>query len=93
MSSLAFNNIFGKLAQEVDVIIYYNKHVADKGLDICKDLDDFFSVLIDGRIIDRDDVEQEIIEYYKSHFESLNPEVINQLINDRIREFSTDLNP
>lgn len=87
MASFVFNNLLDMhLVEEVDIIIYYNNHYADTCLEICQGMDDCFSVLIEGRIIDEGEVKDDIIEYYNTHFKN-NLDIINKLINAREEEF------
>ena len=87
MASIIFENLLKmKLIDEVDIIIYYNNHFCPNGLDICKGLDDCISVLIDAKMIDEDEIKDDIIEYHKTHFEN-NMEKIIELINEQNNEF------
>ena len=87
MASLLFNNLLSmNLITEVDIIIYYNNHFCPNGLDICKDMDECLSVLIDAKMIDEDEIKDDIIKYYKTHFGN-NIEKMIELINQQNNEF------
>ena len=86
MKNIVFKNLreMGLLADK-DIIIYYNNHYADKCLDICKGLDDCASVLIDGRIIDEDEIKNELIEYYERNFKN-NVKLAIKIVEDYLNE-------
>lgn len=89
MACIVFENLLNmKLIDEVDVIIYYNNHFCKNGLDVCKDMDDCLSTLIDSNLIDESEVKDDVINYYKSHFENDMDKIID-LINQRNNEFGT----
>lgn len=80
MKSIVFKNLMDIGFSEEDVAIYYNKHFsAPENAKMYKDLDDCFSVLINAKIIDEDEIKEELIMYYQTKIKN-NPFTLDHLI-------------
>lgn len=81
MKNTVLENLMQMGFRDEDVAIYYNKHFSSpQTKKLYKDLDDCFSVLIDCKIIAKDEIEQDLINYYETNIKN-NPFTIQQLIN------------
>ena len=71
MKSMVFKNLMEIGFADEDVAIYYNKHFSNpKTIELYKALDDCFSVLIDAKFISRDEIEEDLINYYETHIKN-----------------------
>ncbi len=81
MKNTVFENLIKMGFKDEDVAIYYNKHFSNsQAKELYENLDDCFSVLIDCKIIAKDEIEQDLINYYETNIKN-NPFTIQQLIN------------
>ncbi len=81
MKSMVFKNLIEIGFADEDVAIYYNKHFASpQTIELYKDLDDCFSVLIDAKFISPDEIEQDLIKYYNANIKN-KPFTMQQLLD------------
>ena len=75
MKVSVFYNLFEMCGvSDADVIIYYNKHFSTNNFkplaELCNKCDDIISVLIDARFISEDEIKEDLVNYYNSHFKN-----------------------
>ena len=80
-----------QIIEQADIIIRYNNYYSNHCIDICKDLDDCVSVLIDSKLISEDEVKDDLVNYYENNFKN-NPDLINRLVNARLEELLSEAN-
>lgn len=80
MKNMVFKNLMEMGFADEDVAIYYKHFSNPKNIELYKDLDDCFSILIDAKFINHDEIDEDLINYYETHIKN-NPFTMQQLID------------